>query len=165
MELEPFVISDEQKIAFDTRYLRREEWYPASVEISNSNYQVVASGATDLITYDTLSHATDSGMYDLANERIVCVTAGYYHVYCTLTVQSTGSSGDSEVEIRKNGVAGGTFDTISFVVFNRNENIKIGATILLAAGDYFDMTLQNSSGGDQLVLGGIYRMFGMFRVA
>ena len=45
------------------------------------------------------------------------------------------------------------------------ENIKIGATILLAAGDYFDMTLQNSSGGDQLVLGGIYRMFGMFRVA
>ena len=167
MANEPIVLSDDMKVSGDTRWLRRDEldnWFqpvelyiPAgSITISNGAYTTIGWSA---------EHFDSFGLHDNAvnNSRITIVRAGKYFAH-------------AGIKWGAQGVPAGTL--LVFLMVNGTINIGLEETphtydqmmivqrqFNLAAGDYIEVQVYQSSGGNLIIYGGgaYNSFFGAFR--
>ena len=168
MANEPIVLSDDMKVSGDTRWLRREEfntfmdnWFQP-VELYIAGTPLIAN-----VTYTNLGwdaeHFDPFGLHDNAvnNSRITIAKAGKYFVH-TVVKWDFNTTGTRFVFILVNGTInigleqeGKSFDQLMIVQRQFN----------LAVGDYLQVQVYQSSGGNLIVRGaGQYNsFFGAFR--
>ncbi|HEY6018707.1 MAG TPA: hypothetical protein VIY48_02100 [Candidatus Paceibacterota bacterium] len=124
-----------------------------SVRVTNSA-SVAISASAAAITFDTETWKTDAGMHSGgAPTRLVCTTAGKYHV----TAQGQGAlawAATDVFSIRKNGSTYLPLGSIPTYVVNTNEGI-LSMVVDLAVGDYLELFSSRAAGATTFGAGNV----------
>lgn len=158
---DPFVFSDDVKVAGDTRWMKRDEQH--ACEVYHNTTQTIGNGAFTTVAFNAETF-DDWGMHDNStnNSRITILVPGTYCVYAFIK-WSNNSTGTRLMFLLKNGSInigredpGYTFDTAQYMMRQYR----------LQKGDYLEVQVYQNSGGNLSIRDGADDMyFGAFRTA
>ena len=116
-----------------------------AAKVRRTTNQTIPNTTVTYISFDTVEQATHPGMFNSASPtRLVAPVSGKYFVYATLEWSLASTTGDRDLHIRKNG-------TQTPVVSRWSGAEKynfVSAYVDLNAGDYVEMPVQQTSGGN-----------------
>lgn len=160
MSDEPFVFSDDVKIAGDTRWEKRDEAHTCEV-FHNTTQTIGDSSFTNVAFNDEVFD--DFGLHDTSsnNSRITIKVPGTYCVY-GLVKWSTNGTGTRLMFILKNGSITIGREDDALAAFGPAQQLM--RQFKCQKDDYFQIQVYQNSGGNLSILDGSDdNFFGVFR--